>query len=133
MAHGFFEFPTFKLGQSFSAYRTAFFHRIAKSNLKYMPEESWEHCDYNCLIDWIRLTLLWNGLGHEAKQMATAARLCPKSSFTATFKLDLYAQELTDFFDKTPPRDHYNEYHRDVFDELHRDNAIEQLFSQHNA
>ena len=92
-----------------------------------MPEEYWDFCHYNCLLDWTRRTLLWQSLQREAKRAAEAANLNPSQQDILNF--DKYAETLHNFFEGKTPRNYYEEFFRDVMDELHEDNAIKQLFS----
>ena len=121
------DFPTFEYGQSFTIFRRQFYHALAKSNLKETPDEYWEFCHYNCLVDWTRRTLLWQSLQREAKIAATAAGLNPRHY--DIHKFDKYAEALHNFFEDKTPRNYFEEFYRDLMNELHEDKAIEQLFS----
>lgn len=123
------DFPTFEKGESFTRFRQEFFHSLAKSNLKEITnDDNWDFADFNCLLDWVRHTLIWQSLSHNAKKAAASAGLNPRYNRLLSF--ERYAQELNNFFENIPPRNYYDEYFHDVYEELYEDNAIELLFSE---
>ena len=122
------DFPTFEEGESFTRFRQKFFHSLAKSNLKEITnDDNWDFADFNCLLDWVRHTLIWQSLSYNAKKAAASAGLNPRYNRLLSF--ERYAQELNNFFENIPPRNHYEEYFHDVYEDLYEDNAIELLFS----